>query len=550
MSAHTRVVVDDGSGDSECDAAHEHVFKKPAPVPLRQKPRKRKAPTLDADEDDELLEQQIEEEIMDDDDDDDDDDGDDGDEDLCKEGDDDDGDDDALHGPWSPPRAPAAASSAATRAPPAAHAASIEALVSVTNIVFMSRLYHTDDKAKAVKLNLHFLLRRLARYGFRENPKKFKSIIIKLQSPSCSVTLFEEGKVKCPGTRNIDDARRAIERVLDFVRHTRASYATLRCGRLGIQNIVGLVGYPNFIDTRLLLKNEPDASHNPLNNGVRISMRVATLLRAHSASAADIEAAERRNTKVAVLFYQSGRVVITGGKKRTTLAMALSYVMRRVHAYFMGSAERTFSHEDIRRYCSTIRSALRAYEGTDTHIDRRTTLKRKLSEFFVARTDGTVGLMSEWFAQLQPHRALHGLLGKIGETYVVPAQYALDDAAAPPRLAWPAAAPSSSSSSLVVATRTHAPGALAVATTHPHESALVVARDEKQMAVLNERGSMRTSVVRALHGRRMADSALARQEQAALVAEHGAEAVREAMKPKRIKIIERHVAADLFSGFE
>ena len=539
----TKVTVDDGSESTS------HVFKKPAPrTPPRAK-RKRVADELnkrnakaskrkvssELDEEDELA-MKLEEDLLND---------------ISN-------DDEANFGEEEDEAVAADEEEEQgerrnTTAPINVSQSPLEALVSVTNIVFMSRLYHTDDEEKKVQLNVSFLLRQLARYGFRENPKKFKSIIVKVQSPSCSVILFEEGKVVCPGTRNADDARLAIDSVLGYVRRTRGAYSKLKCRQLRIQNIVGLVGYPNFIDVRRLLQHEPDASHNPLSNGVTLSVRIAHLLRYHGAPSEQIDAAEKRNTKVAVLVYQSGRVVITGGKKRDTLAMALSYAMKRVRPYFIGRAERIFSHEDIRRHCSTLRAAVRAYEGTDTQIDRRITLKRKLSEFFVVRQDGTIGTMLEWYAQYKPHQVLHTLLTKIGEPYTVPEKYApanleharvqLESLPAPP-------SPTSIFSSTSLAVNPSTSGSALVKTSKPHESALVVARNEQQMAVLNERGSMRTSVVRAIRGRKRAEDALAKQEKANLVVEYGAKAVREATKPKIIKVIPSYVAADLFSGIE
>lgn len=501
--------------------------------------------------------------------------------------------------------APASESDYNARATTNINNARIDSIAAVTNLVVQSSLYYEGDEQRPVHLNISYIVRCLGHLNFREIPRKVKSAIVHLQSPTCSVIVLEEGKVSCPGTRNVEDARTAIESVLRLIRRTRPGYARLRCRALRLQIIVGTVNYPYEIDTPRMLRHEVNMSYNPLTDGVTMSVHVAELLRTFEAPLAEVRAAEQRNTKVAVLAYPSGCVVVTGAKRPSVLAMALIYAMRKVRKYFTGSVERTFSHEAVRRYCATLHTAVRAYEGGAGSTKSSSSgsgssasagfvantasgtgcyaQHRRAIEYIVVRSDGSLGSLREWYEQAQPVQQMHALLAKIGERYVdgqiisnrmypllFPAEAGRAKRArlsscgqllAAAADAERARADKENFAENTTRALTHhhggnaaPPSSFAVVVANEngaqHSMALAAPRSTEQMLMLNARGEMRNAVVRAVRGQVRAHAALAAQQKAMLVEVHGAHAVRQALKPKKVQILEQHVAADLYHGTE
>jgi len=423
---------------------------------------------------------------------------------------------------------------------PSTPTAPIEELVSVLNMVFTARLGFRSSPDKPVKLNIRDLLVRLKNYGFRKNPRRSSSAIMRSQQPSCSVLIFEEGKIVCPGTCNVQDARVAIEFVVRLVRDCRPAYSTLYVKSLRVQNIVGTVGYPNFIDVTQLHTNEPNVAYNPLSHGAILNVYVDVM---------------RNNaivkTKIAVLIYRSGYVVITGAKRTSILALALASAMKTIRKYFFGSAERSFSLDQTRRYCtSSLKPAIRAYRASpDAPAPSTTsmycTVHRSASELIAVRKDGTVGTLREWYEQCAPVRLLRSLLVKLGDIEQLD-EFPDDTPSARVVQQVTEKTPITSNMLTVYAS---SPAAKQLTECISSASSLVVARTDTQLAVFNERGALRTNVVRKLTGRKLAERTLQRQAEAVAVMQHGAKAVRAEQRPKHTKQLEPHVAEDLYSGF-
>lgn len=417
--------------------------------------------------------------------------------------------------------------------------APVEVLVPVLNMVFTTRLKHANDERRPVRLNIRFLLKHLKRYGFVESRERFPSIIVRCQFSSdmrtarkCSVRLFQEGRVVCPGTRNPRDAKHAIEKILQLVRSTRRDYSDLCIGPLRVQNIVGTASYAHAIDVQTMHAREPSVSFNVKSQGA--------IIKTHSASGSlKLRDGERR-TKIAIFVYRSGYVVITGAKRPSILASVLAHTMKTVRHYFLGNVENSFAQDQVRRYCTSLESAVRAYEDThDQVLVPSNTINRHRTEFIVVRQDGTVGTMEEWFTQCKPHARLHQLRAKLGEVYTGGEE---EQRMAQVEYGQPAQKKQRSMALIGVAassTPVHAEQSLQLARM----------RDQKQLALRSDRGSLRTSVVREIQGMRSAKEEIQREEKALLVAEIGARAAYEQAKPKQTKIMPMHVASELDRGF-
>jgi len=136
------------------------------------------------------------------------------------------------------------------------------------------------------------------------NPKKFAAAIVRLREPKCAALIFASGKMVVTGARNEDDTRLAARRLAKMVQKLGHE---VKFTEFRIQNIVGTgdVGYPVRLEG-IADERDSESSYEPeLFPG--LIYRVT----------------EPRAT---VLVFVSGKFVVTGAKKRSTLIRAAEII--------------------------------------------------------------------------------------------------------------------------------------------------------------------------------------------------------------------------------
>jgi TATA-box binding protein (TBP) (component of TFIID and TFIIIB) len=258
-------------------------------------------------------------------------------------------------------------------------------IASILNIVVTAFLT-VDEKPpyKPVRPNLIDLVRYGASLGFQLNLEVFgAAAILMCTEPTCCVLIFEKGKIVCSGCHKESDVVFAVNRILKLVRDVlvarRPSYKTLKAVNFRVRNIVGQACLPVSIDVQRMLDEEPNVTDSPIANSVKVSPPVL----------ADVGLNRKNQQRRAgsTLVHRSGYLLVIGTRTRDELAKAFAYVQPLIQKYYAGSAEQTFSADDIRRYYTSLRYA---YEES----------AKTPAAFVVVREDASRGTVEEWRAHL------------------------------------------------------------------------------------------------------------------------------------------------------
>ena len=129
------------------------------------------------------------------------------------------------------------------------------------------------------------------------NPARFSAVTFRITNPKSTALLFSSGKVVCTGTRRHVDAVLACYRYVHYL-----------CKKLGIkanvydltvQNIVSSINLNLTIDLNKFARiNQTECNYDP-------SLFPGAIWRS-----------KKQTNSMVVLVFSSGRLVITGGKKR------------------------------------------------------------------------------------------------------------------------------------------------------------------------------------------------------------------------------------------
>ncbi|CAL5221317.1 g3489 [Coccomyxa viridis] len=148
------------------------------------------------------------------------------------------------------------------------------------------------------------------------NPKRFSAVIMRIRDPKTTALIFASGKVVVTGAKSEDDARSAARKYGKII--TKLGYDA-RFQDFKVQNIVGStdVKFPIRLEG-LAYGHAIFASYEPeLFPGLIYRMK---------------------EPKVVLLIFVSGKVVLTGAKKREDLYLAFENIYPVLKQYRKGDA--------------------------------------------------------------------------------------------------------------------------------------------------------------------------------------------------------------------
>lgn len=144
------------------------------------------------------------------------------------------------------------------------------------------------------------------------NPRKVNATVLRFRSPRCTALVYSNGKVMVTGSRSEEDARTACKKVAVIV--SKCDHPNVRFADFKIENIVAStdVRYPVRLEG-LAYEHRASSSYEPeLFPGL-----VYRLL----------------EPKISLLIFVSGKVVITGGRKRDDIIEAFRSIYPVLHKY-------------------------------------------------------------------------------------------------------------------------------------------------------------------------------------------------------------------------
>lgn len=412
--------------------------------------------------------------------------------------------------------------------------APVVANMSILNIVVTAYLTNREKPPFTVFRPTLLDLVRYTDLGVQFNTEVFgAAAILSCAEPTCCILIFEKGRIVCSGCHNERDVLFAVRRVLQEIRRAVAphkpEYKNLRAMEFSVSNIVGQACFPMSIDVEKMLEKEADVSDSPIANSVKVSPPVL--------SDAGLNRKNQQRRAGSTLVHRSGYLLVIGTKTRQELITALAFVMTIVERYVVGSAETTFSVDELHRYYASLRHT---YHESLKSPD----------SFVVVRKDSTRGTVEEWcktmkikekldyYLQLSKNALTRGVISA-KRTKTLP------KAAAPRALpAAAAAADAQQSRALIVSKHREQDNAT-------EEQRALVNRNQNQLSKL-QRAQISSDLTR--HTMRRASAVkdvrnvLAQVEKAKQVFTHGPLQTVKSSKPKKIQMMSTEQARHLYKG--
>jgi len=137
------------------------------------------------------------------------------------------------------------------------------------------------------------------------NPKRFSAVIMRVREPKTTALIFKSGKVVVTGAKSEDQAKEAARKYARIIQ--KVGFDSARFTEFKIQNIVGScdVKFPIRLEG-IMYKHSLYSSYEPeLFPGLIYRMV---------------------DPKIVLLIFVSGKVVLTGGKKRKEINEAFEQI--------------------------------------------------------------------------------------------------------------------------------------------------------------------------------------------------------------------------------
>lgn len=138
------------------------------------------------------------------------------------------------------------------------------------------------------------------------NPKRFAAVIMRIREPKTTALIFKSGKMVCTGAKSEEESRKAARIFAKTIQ--KIGYETVKFTDFTIQNIVGScdLKFPIQIDT-LYIEHAKFSQYEPeIFPGLIYRMF---------------------DPKVVLLIFASGKIVLTGAKKRSHIFDAYTKIV-------------------------------------------------------------------------------------------------------------------------------------------------------------------------------------------------------------------------------
>ena len=138
------------------------------------------------------------------------------------------------------------------------------------------------------------------------NPKRFAAVIMRIREPKTTALIFKSGKMVCTGAKSEEESRKAARLFAKTIQ--KIGYENVKFSDFTIQNIVGScdLKFPIQIDT-LYIDHAKFSQYEPeIFPGLIYRMF---------------------DPKVVLLIFASGKIVLTGAKKRSHIFDAYTKIV-------------------------------------------------------------------------------------------------------------------------------------------------------------------------------------------------------------------------------
>ncbi|HYC20292.1 MAG TPA: TATA-box-binding protein [Candidatus Bathyarchaeia archaeon] len=147
----------------------------------------------------------------------------------------------------------------------------------------------------------------LALEGADYDPKRFPGLVYRTKDPKTAALLFRSGKIVCTGAKSIDEAYKGIENVFQSLRNIGIDVKGTP--EIKVQNIVASADL-----------------HSTLNlNAIAIGLGLENI--EYEPEQFPGLVYRISNPKVVVLLFGSGKLVVTGGRKREDAVNAIDQIV-------------------------------------------------------------------------------------------------------------------------------------------------------------------------------------------------------------------------------
>ena len=154
------------------------------------------------------------------------------------------------------------------------------------------------------RLSLDLVLN--ATQGASYKPEQFPGVVYKLKKPKASTLLFGSGKMVCTGTRSTEQAKKAVNRIVDELK--KSGIAIAGKPEIQIQNIVASGDLQGSIDLEATSTTLKRTMYEPEQfPGLMYRMK---------------------DPKVVMLLFASGKLVCTGAKKEDEVREAVEKLQK------------------------------------------------------------------------------------------------------------------------------------------------------------------------------------------------------------------------------
>lgn len=157
-----------------------------------------------------------------------------------------------------------------------------------------------------VNLDCHLDLKRIA-LGARNaeyNPRRFSAVIMRIKDPKTTALIFSSGKLVITGAKSEEKSKLAARRFARIVE--KIGYA-VRFKEFKIQNMVG------SCDMKFPIKLEGISIHHAAFSSYEPELFPGLIYR-------------MKDPKIVLLVFVSGKIVITGGKKKEEIYQAFANI--------------------------------------------------------------------------------------------------------------------------------------------------------------------------------------------------------------------------------
>lgn len=122
-------------------------------------------------------------------------------------------------------------------------------------------------------------------------PEQFPGIVYRMKQPKAAALIFGSGRIICTGTRNMEDMKRAVNKILKLL---RSAGMRIRKPIISVQNIVASAKFEGEIDLNGLAWELENSEYEPEQFPGLVY--------------------RKEKPKIAFLIFRSGKIICTGGK--------------------------------------------------------------------------------------------------------------------------------------------------------------------------------------------------------------------------------------------